>query len=74
MMKEFESKKHNLSKVPRDRSVTRNSDSVGSEVKWKKKDPKKKTTKELKDLSSNSKTNLVSLANSFLFRLHFLSL
>lgn len=40
MMEEFESKKHNLSKVPRDGSVTRNSDSVGCEVKWKK-NPKK---------------------------------
>lgn len=74
MMEEFEFKKHNLSKVPRDHSVTRNSDSVGSEVKWKKKRSKKKATEELKDLSSNSKTNPVTLANSLLFRLHFLSL
>lgn len=73
MIEEFESEKHNLLEVPRDCSVTRNSDSVGSEVKWKK-NPKKKTTEELKDLSSNSKTNPVTFANSLLFRLHFLSL
>ena len=73
MMEEFESKKHNLSKIPRDHSVTRNSDSEGSEVKWKKKIQKKKT-EELKEMSSNSKTKPVTLAKSLLFGLHFLSL